>query len=149
MPWIIANSAGLVQRKGRFHQKFALKHKERTGFAPNHLCQECYLFVDDYGNNVDYPADPKETACKDPKNPNNHLAPKNAVDPLNDWIKKDRENNVNSPAKFVDCRCHNKLPNKTNLTNYTAVLIKLPDDGCGRFPQAPLRSFFLILCPKL
>ena len=62
------------------------------------LGQDGYVLINDDGNNVDQPADTKETGGYDPKDPDDYPAPKYAVDSLNNRVKKERKDYLYNPA---------------------------------------------------
>jgi len=66
--------------------------------------------MDYHSNNINEPAYPKESACKDPDKPNNHPASEYAVDTLKKRVKKECKNKFNQPVKLINCSSsHKKL----------------------------------------
>jgi hypothetical protein len=71
------------------------------------------VFAKQHGDNINEPANSKDTEGYNPQKPDNHSAPQYTVDSLNEGIKKNSEDEVNQPTQFVNRRfCHKKLLKK-------------------------------------
>ena len=72
--------------------------------------KEGNVFMYQHGEDINDPANSKDSAAYDPQNPDYKPATKNAVDPLNYRIEENGKDKVYKPAKIINyCSSHNEF----------------------------------------